>query len=138
MPLLDEAAELLGEDEAAERARLERLARQRVEYAQGALDIFEGSQSIDWEDEESEILTATDVIDAARLAERYADEVYLTAAQRAAADRRWAFGHIIVDEAQELSPMTWRLLMRRSPSRSLTVVGDVDQTGALGWGVVVG
>jgi superfamily I DNA/RNA helicase len=41
------------------------------------------------------------------------------------------FGHIIVDEAQELSPMAWRLLMRRAPSRSMTVVGDVAQTGEL-------
>jgi superfamily I DNA/RNA helicase len=43
------------------------------------------------------------------------------------------FGHVIVDEAQELSPMAWRMLMRRSPSRSMTVVGDVAQTGAP-WG----
>ena len=31
------------------------------------------------------------------------------------ADRTWAFGHVIVDEAQELSPMAWRMLMRRMP-----------------------
>ena len=44
---------------------------------------------------------------------------------------------MIVDEAQELSPMAWRLLMRRCPSRSMTVVGDVAQTselaGTTGW-----
>ena len=45
-------------------------------------------------------------------------------------DRGWVFGHVIVDEAQELSPMAWRMLMRRSPSRSMTVVGDMAQTGA--------
>jgi DNA helicase IV len=39
---------------------------------------------------------------------------------------------VIVDEAQEVSPMAWRLLMRRCPSRSMTVVGDIAQTGALG------
>jgi superfamily I DNA/RNA helicase len=39
-----------------------------------------------------------------------------------------AFGHIIVDEAQELSPMAWRLLFRRSPTRSMTLVGDPAQT----------
>ncbi|HYN92788.1 MAG TPA: helicase, partial [Pilimelia sp.] len=33
------------------------------------------------------------------------------------------------DIARELSPMAWRLLMRRCPSRSMTVVGDVAQTG---------
>ncbi|HEY1179572.1 MAG TPA: helicase, partial [Phytomonospora sp.] len=39
------------------------------------------------------------------------------------------FGHVIVDEAQELSAMVWRLLMRRCPSKSMTLVGDVAQTG---------
>jgi DNA helicase IV len=77
------------------------------------------------------MLIAADVIDAKRLAERQIDEEFLTAAQRASVDRRWTFGHIIVDEAQELSPMAWRLLMRRSPNRSMTVVGDVAQTGDL-------
>ena len=132
VPLLDEAAELLGEDETAAAARAERLLRESIEYAQGALDIAEGSRSMDFEDEESEILSVTDIIDAARLAERHVATEYITPAQRAAADRRWAFGHVIVDEAQELSPMAWRLLMRRSPSRSMTIVGDVAQTGALG------
>ena len=37
----------------------------------------------------------------------------------------------IVDEAQELSAMAWRLLLRRCPTRSMTVVGDVAQTGSL-------
>jgi DNA helicase IV len=37
------------------------------------------------------------------------------------------FGHIVVDEAQELSPMQWRMLVRRCPSGSMTVVGDLDQ-----------
>jgi hypothetical protein len=41
------------------------------------------------------------------------------------------FGHVIVDEAQELSPMAWRLIMRRCPSRSMTIAGDVAQTGDL-------
>ena len=54
-----------------------------------------------------------------------------TVAERAAADRSWAFGHLIVDEAQEHSAMMWRLLARRCPSRSMTVVGDVAQTGSV-------
>ena len=132
VPLLDEAAELLGEDETEAEARAQRLHRQRVAYAEGVLHIASGSQSTDIEiDEESEMLTATDVLTAAELAERHTDAEILTAAQRAAADRRWTFGHVIVDEAQELSPMAWRLLMRRIPSRSMTIVGDVAQTGDL-------
>lgn len=39
------------------------------------------------------------------------------------------FGHIVVDEAQELSEMEWRILMRRCPSRSMTIVGDLAQAG---------
>lgn len=35
--------------------------------------------------------------------------------------------HVIVDEAQELSAMAWRMVMRRIPTRSVTVVGDVAQ-----------
>jgi DNA helicase IV len=131
VPLLDEAVELLGLDEDAEQARLRAESRRREAYAQGALDIVEGSRTLEFEDIESEVLLATDLLDAASLAERQRIAEQLTTAERAAADRNWAFGHVIVDEAQELSPMAWRLLMRRSPSRSMTVVGDIAQTGDL-------
>ncbi|MHB1924481.1 MAG: HelD family protein, partial [Acidimicrobiales bacterium] len=51
------------------------------------------------------------------------------------------YGHIVVDEAQDLSPMQLRMLARRSTAGSMTVVGDVAQaTGALappGWEAVV-
>ena len=40
-----------------------------------------------------------------------------------------SYGHIVVDEAQQLSEMQWRALMRRCPSRSMTVVGDLAQAG---------
>jgi DNA helicase IV len=64
-------------------------------------------------------------------------EARLTAAERATSDRTWAFGHIVVDEAQELSPMQWRLLVRRCPLKSFTIVGDIAQTssvaGAKSW-----
>ncbi|WP_406081831.1 HelD family protein [Micromonospora sp. NBC_00858] len=133
VPLLDEAAELLGEDERAAAARRDRIRMMEREYAEGVLEIARGSRSIDVEDEAEggEILGVIDLIDADRLLERQEEADRLTTAQRAAADRKWAFGHVIVDEAQELSPMAWRLLMRRCPSRSMTIVGDVAQTGAL-------
>ncbi|MFK3980725.1 HelD family protein [Micromonospora sp. NPDC050397] len=133
VPLLDECAELLGEDDRSAQALAERERRQLIEYAEGALEIALGSRSIDLEDEaEGEVLSVTDLLGADELAQRQETGDRLTTAQRAAADRKWAFGHIIVDEAQELSPMAWRLLMRRCPSRSMTIVGDVAQTGALG------
>jgi DNA helicase IV len=37
------------------------------------------------------------------------------------------YGHVVVDEAQDLSPMQWRLLARRCPSGSMTIVGDLGQ-----------
>ncbi|MCL4422035.1 MAG: AAA family ATPase [Actinobacteria bacterium] len=37
------------------------------------------------------------------------------------------FGHIVVDEAQDLSPMELRMLGRRSISGSMTMVGDMAQ-----------
>lgn len=43
-------------------------------------------------------------------------------------DPNWTFGHIIVDEAQELSPMQWLMLTSRCPSHSFTIVGDLDQS----------
>ncbi|GAA4208118.1 HelD family protein [Actinocatenispora rupis] len=131
VPLLDEAAELLGEDDSARQARLERARRRQIAYAQGVLDITAGSASQEFEDEESEILEVGDLLDASHLADRQEYAEHLTAAERAAADREWTFGHVIVDEAQDLSPMAWRLLMRRCPTRSMTVVGDVAQTGDL-------
>jgi len=37
------------------------------------------------------------------------------------------FGHIVVDEAQDLTPMQLRMLGRRSLSGSMTLVGDIAQ-----------
>ncbi len=136
VPLLDEAAELLGEDDRLARARAERERETQIAYAQGVLEVSYASRTYEFEDREgidpdgdgSEVLSAHDIIDAERFAERHEEDDHRSAAERAAADRTWAFGHIIVDEAQELSPMAWRLLMRRSPTRSMTLVGDPAQT----------
>src|ERR1700722_5620837 len=121
VPLLDEAAQLLGIDDSAEKARrraAERERRAEERYAQGVLEITG--------------LADQGFVDAATLAEwnRDAGQV-LTTAERAWADPSWAYGHVIVDEAQELSAMAWRMVMRRIPSRSLTVVGDVAQRGSV-------
>ena len=45
--------------------------------------------------------------------------------------RSRSYGHIVVDEAQDLSPMQFRMVARRAPAGSLTVLGDLAQaTGA--------
>jgi DNA helicase IV len=135
VPLLDEAAELLGEDERTVRERARKERRKRIAYARGVLDLAYGSRSVDLvPEEEAEILSAYDILDAERLADRYEEDDDRTAVERAAADRTWAFGHIVVDEAQELSPMAWRMLLRRCPSRSMTIVGDMAQASELGGG----
>lgn len=118
VPLLDEAAELLGEDDSGvETARAQAEAEQRaeVEYAKQVQDTFGGA----------------DFATAENLAGRYgASDAVRSVAERAGTDRSWAYGHVVVDEAQELSPMMWRLLMRSCPTRSFTIVGDVAQTGS--------
>ncbi len=118
VPLLDEAADLLGEDDTADRlaAQASRAAREsELEYARSALSLGGGGG----------------LVTAENLADRFAQTgPTLTVAERAEGDRTWTYGHLVVDEAQELSPMMWRLLVRRCPTRSMTLVGDVAQVGS--------
>jgi DNA helicase IV len=56
-------------------------------------------------------------------------------------DQVRTYGHVVVDEAQDLTPMQLRMVARRSLSGSMTVVGDIAQaTGSWvpgSWGQVV-
>lgn len=65
-----------------------------------------------------------------------------TVAERAMSDRTWIYGHVVVDEAQELSRMAWRALSRRCTRKSMTIVGDLHQTthpaGARSWDEALG
>ena len=121
VPLLDEAAESLGEDDSAARVAGRRAEEDGREQRLYAREVLETTGLL-----EEGIFQREEV-----LAERHAgDDGDLTTADRAARDRGWAYGHVIVDEAQELSAMAWRLVMRRVPAKSLTVVGDIAQTGS--------
>ena len=55
-----------------------------------------------------------------------------------AADEIRTYGHIVVDEVQDLTPMQLKMANRRSLNGSMTVVGDLAQaTGPLppaNWG----
>jgi UvrD-like helicase family protein len=47
-------------------------------------------------------------------------------------ERQPSFGHVVVDEAQDHSAMELRVLARRSPQRSMTILGDLAQATATG------
>nr|WP_310649224.1 AAA family ATPase [Schaalia sp. JY-X169] len=116
VPLLDELEELLGTSEELlnqkrrNRAALENEELERVRMAMEGQNLGGG------------------IVSAEVLAERARGEREWTPlAERAVADRTWTYGHVVVDEAQDLSPMAWHALLRRCPARSFTVVGDLDQ-----------
>ncbi|GLY35992.1 DNA helicase [Amycolatopsis sp. NBRC 101858] len=138
VPLLDELADLLGRDDSADRAAARRRAEDDADYAEGVMDLIK----LDREELDEDLgLVATDLLYAEDLAGRFAERDTRDLAERAAADRDWTYGHVVVDEAQELSEMDWRTLMRRCPSRSFTIVGDLAQrrsaAGATAWGPVL-
>ncbi|MDR1851664.1 MAG: AAA family ATPase [Propionibacteriaceae bacterium] len=61
----------------------------------------------------SELVTVSDVLDAEDAWEE---------------DPLKTYAHILVDEAQDLSPMQWRMLRRRGEAASWTIVGDPAQS----------
>ncbi|MGO1459131.1 MAG: HelD family protein [Flaviflexus sp.] len=109
IPILDELAELLGDAPIQE--QIEDTLEAYTQATLSGMDLGGG------------IVTAKMLADR----QRQATASHLPLAERAAADRTWAYGHVVVDEAQELSPLAWRMVARRVPSRSLTIVGDLDQ-----------
>lgn len=130
VPILDELAELLGpppgltDGGAAARAR----DAQEVERARDAIEAMNLGGGL---------------VNAEMLAANARGVKTLSPLeQRARADCTWAYGHVVVDEAQELTPMDWHLLLRRCPSRSFTVVGDINQArhtgGAKTWQDLLG
>ncbi|MEV6657896.1 RNA polymerase recycling motor ATPase HelR [Nocardia fluminea] len=137
VPLLDELVDLLGRDKAADDST-ERERKAEAEYAAGVLDTLISRE--DLMDDEDHLL-AQDMLYGEDLAERFLERDTRELAERAAADREWTYGHVVVDEAQELSEMDWRVLMRRCPSRSFTIVGDLAQrrsaAGATSWGAMM-
>jgi DNA helicase IV len=137
VPLLDELVDLLGRDKSTDHAAEQEL-KDQADYASGVLDMMVGRE--DLMDDEDRLL-AQDMLYGEDLADRFQERDTRDLAERAAADRDWTYRHIVVDEAQELSEMDWRVLMRRCPGRSFTVVGDLAQrrsaAGATSWGAML-
>ena len=116
VPLLDELEELLGSTSATqsrEGAQFSARHAEEIARAQEAIS----SQGLGGGLVSAEMLAASTL----------GTQEVAPLAERAAADRTWTYGHVVVDEAQELTPMAWRALLRRCPSLSFTVVGDLDQ-----------
>jgi DNA helicase IV len=137
VPLLDELVDLLGRDKPVDKSAEQAADRKRkaeAEYAAGVLDTLVSRE--DMMDDEDHLF-ATDLLYAEDLADRFLERDTRELVERAAADRDWTYRHVVVDEAQELSEMDWRVLMRRCPCRSFTVVGDLAQrpsvAGATSW-----
>ena len=119
LALIDEADALLGPPSAS-RPRRGRARRSAAELEQARRTVEELGVSA--------FTTAEEMLD------RYAG----SAPARSDDDGETrTFGHVLVDEAQDLSAMQWRMLARRCPSGSMTLVGDFAQAtkpGALpGW-----
>ncbi|HEX5586601.1 MAG TPA: UvrD-helicase domain-containing protein [Acidimicrobiia bacterium] len=68
-------------------------------------------------------------VSAAQVVERYGSDA---GASTPDDDEPRTFGHVIVDEAQDLTAMQWRMLARRCPSGSMTLVGDFGQASRPG------
>lgn len=118
LPLLDAARFRIGDPRAAQvaRRRAAELARQRELMDRVVDDLVAG--------DDSELLLSTllrgedarqSLIDDSGFARLDVDEL------------AGPFAHVVVDEAQELTDAEWAMLLRRVPSKSLTIVGDRAQ-----------
>jgi DNA helicase IV len=82
-----------------------------------------------WADEKDASSVVWTVDDVPVLDEAY--EILGARPKKRAEEAVRTYGHIVVDEAQDLSPMQLRMLTRRSLNGSMTIVGDIAQsTGA--------
>ncbi|WP_344452544.1 HelD family protein [Actinomadura kijaniata] len=112
--LLDELDALLGPPPRPSRRR----AREDDPYVVDGINILTGQEVAgdDWEPEMQELTTSIERIERSR---RVDDGV---------AEERPEYAHIVVDEAQDLSPMQWRMLGRRGRQASWTIVEDPAQS----------
>jgi hypothetical protein len=118
LPLLDAARQRLGDPEASRhrRRREAALAAEREEMNRVV-----------------EHLIATDDSEMKVMSMLRADDLQSSLVNEAALPSAdpdlltGPFAHIVVDEAQELTDAEWQMLLRRCPSRSLTIVGDRAQ-----------
>lgn len=118
LPLLDAARLRVGDPEASRRRRRQAaaVAAQREEMA-AVVDHLVAT-----DDSEMQVMSMLRVEDAQSV---IVDEHALADADPDLL--AGPFAHVVVDEAQELTDAQWQMLLRRCPSRSLTIVGDRAQ-----------
>ncbi len=118
LPLLDAARHRLGDPDASrrQRERAAALAAHREEMSHVV------DHLVATDDTEMQVMSMLRVAD---LQCALVDEAGLPAADRDLL--AGPFAHVVVDEAQELTDAEWQMVLRRCPSRSLTVVGDRAQ-----------
>jgi hypothetical protein len=118
LPLLDAARQRLGDPEASrrERRREAAVAAERAYMDQVVEDLIAA------DDDGEGLVTALRQQD---LREALVDDAALPSTDHDLL--AGPFAHIVVDEAQELTDAEWQMLLRRSPSRSFTIVGDRAQ-----------
>ncbi|MEY4173408.1 MAG: hypothetical protein RI900_573 [Actinomycetota bacterium] len=132
LPLLDELDEMLGSEPKLVRAMCEGGQTYALETAgrlvRDLASTYGGDYEGDYGGGASGSANLSGIVTAAMLAERFEERPEMPALiEQARADASWKFAHIVVDEAQDVSPMQWRALARRSIGRSMTIVGDPDQ-----------
>jgi hypothetical protein len=112
--LIDEADSILGPTSAARPRRRRRARRDHaMEFARRTVDELGVGGSVSAE----------------QVLERYG---YDAGADGDDDGEPRTFGHVLVDEAQDLTAMQWRVLARRCPSGSMTLVGDFGQASRAG------
>jgi hypothetical protein len=118
LPLLDAARQRLGDPEASRRQRRREatVATERAYMDRVVEDLIAA------DDDGEGLVTSLRQQD---LRDALVDEAGLPSADPDVL--AGPFAHIIVDEAQELTDAEWQMLLRRCPSRSLTIVGDRAQ-----------
>ena len=118
LPLLDAARHRLGDPEAGRRARRqEATAAAERALMDRVVDDLVAS-------DDSEMLVMS-MLRAQDLQDRLVGEAALPVVDVDLL--AGPFAHVVVDEAQELSDAEWQMVLRRCPSRSLTIVGDRAQ-----------
>ncbi len=120
LPLLDAARLRIGDPEASRRSRRQAavLAAQRQEMATVIDHLIQSSELDDGEG----VVT---MLRQEGMQDALVDESAAPAVDPDAL--AGPFAHVVVDEAQELTDAEWQMLLRRCPSRSLTIVGDRAQ-----------